>query len=368
VPSFVPDNRVEVLIDGGPFFRALIGAIEQAQHYVLVESYILAADQTGWRVARALAAKARAGVEVALSYDGFGSLFIDPYFLDFLKDAGVKVFEFRPVSFLRGHWPWSRRNHRKLCVVDGRIGIVGGMNISDDYASVDDGGRGWRDMGVRIEGPAVAQLETLARRLWKRYAKQPLASVPVAAPVFPGGHAVQFVANFARKERALIRRSYLRAIVQAEHSVQITAAYFAPDPGLLRALRRASARGVAVEIITAGATDVRPVLWVARGLYGILLRGGVRIFEWRERILHAKAAVVDGKWTTIGSANLNHRTYLMDFEVNATILGTEIAGLLEDQFLVDRARSTVITLEEWRQRPWAQRLLSWFFGLFRRMM
>jgi cardiolipin synthase len=365
---FVGGNRVLLLKDGGPYFAELLAAIGGAKSYILLETYILAGDQTGWRIARALAAKAKEGVEVALACDGYGSMGLDPYFAEFLLDAGVRLFVFHPISILRRRWPWSKRDHRKLCVVDGRVGLVGGMNISDDYAALEDGGRGWRDWAVRIEGPAVEQLDRLFRRFWKRYRRRhPLRSAPLPAPTFPGGHVVRFVANFARRDRAEIRREYLRAIAAAERQVRLTAAYFTPDRGLLRALVRAARRGVRVELITAGATDVWLSRSIARGLYGPLLKAGVDIFEWNEVILHAKAAVIDSRWSTIGSANLNHRTYLMDYEVNATILGPEVATALEDQFDVDRRRSLAVTNEVWRARPLLERALSGFLGLFRRL-
>lgn len=365
---YVGGNRVQVLIDGGPYFRALIDAIKEARAYVYLEAYILQADTTGRRVGEALMERARAGVECALTFDAFGSLGLDDGFLEELRTAGVKVLKFRPIAATRGRWPWTRRNHRKLCVVDGRVGLVGGMNISNDYAAPSDGGKGWRDTAVRIEGPAVPQLETMFRDVWRRYANEPLKWPSLPPEAFKPGYDVRFVENHARRTRAEIRREYLRAIVGATRTIRIMSAYFSPDPVLFRALIRAARRGVLVELITAGKTDVFYMLQVARGLYGPLMKAGVSIYEWNERVLHAKTAVVDGRWTTIGSANLNRRSGSMDYEVNATILGPEIGGELDDQFLVDRARSTRIDAQLWRQRPAIQRLLEWFWGLFRRFI
>lgn len=364
----VAGNRVTILVDGGPYFDAVLAAIGGAEHYVLLETYILRADETGWRVGRALAEKAREGVEVALSFDGYGSLGIDEIYLAFLREAGVQVLEFSPLSILEWRPPWSKRNHRKMLVVDGRLGITGGMNIGNDYADLASGGGNWRDTGISVEGPAVAQLEAMFRNTWHRAGGVPLASEPRAAPTFPEGHVARFIGNHARRDRAEIRRAYLRAIFAARRSICIENAYFSPDPVILRALLRAAKRGVDVEIITAGATDVWPVLAVSRRLYGPLLRAGVTIYEWHERVLHAKTAVIDGLWSTVGSANFTHRAFLLDLEVNATILSPVVGAQMEALFRTDAGRSRRIDLALWKARPWAQRLVEWFFGLFRRLI
>jgi cardiolipin synthase len=363
----LPGNRVQLLVDGGPFFDALEAAINSAEVYLWIETYILRDDDTGWRIAGLLAERAKAGVEVALCYDGFGSLGIDDAFVDYLRVAGVKLLEFAPLTVF-GRWPWLRRNHRKLVVVDGRLGIIGGMNIAADYDSLERGGANWRDTGVQIEGPAVAQLEAMFRRTWSRYGDHPLASPIRAAPTFPENEVVRFIGNHARRNRAEIRRAYLRAFLTARKSIRIQNAYFSPDPVVLRALVRAARRGVKVELITAAATDVWPVLMVSRGLYGVLLRAGVVIYEWHERVLHGKTAVVDGEWTTVGSANFTHRAFLLDLEVNATILGTRIGAEMDALFDADIARCQRIDRALWQARPRSQRLLEWFFGLFRRLI
>ena len=355
-------------MDGGPYFSTLLRTISAAQSYVYLESYIICADQAGQRVADALVERAEQGIEVAVMYDGFGSLTLDGDWVRRLRAAGAHVFAYRPVSPWRGRWPWSRRNHRKLLVVDGAVGIVGGQNISDDYAAPEDGGDDWRDTAVRIEGPAVTQLDVMFRELWAREGGPRLEAVPGYPPDFGEGPSVRFLANRGIRTRAEIRRAYLRAILSARASVCITTAYFSPDRVLLRALRRAARRGVRVELITAGATDVEPVRYAARGLYSVLMKDGVRIYEWHERVLHAKTAVVDGTWSTIGSANFNHRTWLKDLEVNATIVGEAIGRLMDAQFDADREKSQRIDLAVWKKRPFTQRLVEWFFGLFRRMI
>lgn len=365
---YVGGNQVHLLIDGGAFFGAVLEAIAAAQRSVLVETYILASDKTGWRVSEALAAAARRGAEVALCYDGYGSFAVDYRMIKSLRDAGVRTLVFRPVSITKGVWPWTKRNHRKSVIVDSRIGIVGGQNIGNDYAALEDGGKDWRDTAVRVEGPAVAQLESMFRATWSRYGGAPLASAAEIAPAHPDGHDVRFLGNFARRDRAFIRRQYLLAILAAQRTIRICNAYFVPDRVLRRALIRAARRGVQVELLIGAATDVFAVLHVSRGLYERFFLHGIRIYEWHDRILHAKTAVIDGVWSTIGSSNFDNLSFFTNLEVNAVILDERVGQAMDEQFDRDIARSRAINMDLWRRRPLIQRIAEWFFGLFRRFV
>ncbi len=355
VSPFQPGHRVELLVDGGPFFDRFVAAIEAAEHYVLIESYIVAADETGWRVANALAERARAGVEVAVMYDGYGSITLD-------EDYG----QFRPLSLSKRIWPWSQRNHRKILVVDGRVGIVGGMNIASEYDSVDRGGEGWRDTAVCVEGPAVKHLEQMFRLLWRHEKAERLTSTPLAPPEYPDGEEVRFLGNYARRDRAFIRRAYLLAITSAKSSVRIMNAYFIPDRVIRAALVRAAKRGVLVEVIVGGSTDVKPALYATRALYSKFLKAGVRIYEWRDKVLHAKTAVIDGEWSTVGSSNLDYLSSFRNLEVNAGIAGRRVGTVMEQQFEADRVRSQRIDLQLWRARPISWRFFEWFFRVVAR--
>jgi cardiolipin synthase A/B len=365
---YVQGNRVQILNDGGAYFSALLEAIYSAKKSILLETYILVADRTGWRIAEALSAQAQRGVEVVVCYDGYGSFTLDSRLVKQLRDAGAKTLVFRPVSITKGVWPWSKRNHRKSLIVDSRIGIVGGQNISDDYAAPEDGGKGWRDTGVRVEGPAVAQLESMFRSMWMRYGGLPITSMPEVIEPFPEGHQVRFLGNFARRDRAFIRRQYLLAILGAEKSIRICNAYFVPDRVLRRALIRAARRGVNVEILIGAATDVFWVLHVSRGLYAKFLRHGIRVYEWHDRVLHAKTAVIDGVFATIGSSNFDNLSFYTNLEVNATIMGERIGRLMDIQFESDVSKSTAIHLDLWKRRPLLQRVAERFFSLFRRLV
>lgn len=367
-PPFSEGNRAELLVDGGPFFDRFIRCVQEAEHYAFIETYILASDDTGWRVAEALAERAKAGVEVALIYDAIGSIGVDVSYIEFMEEAGVKVHCFHKPSLSKRIWPWSQRNHRKILVVDGRVGIVGGMNISNDYAAPKDGGAGWRDTAIMVEGPAIAQLEAMFRRLWAR-AKgvATLSQVHRAAAAFDDGHRLRFMGNFPRRDRAFIREAYLRAFTHADHSIRIMNAYFIPDRVLTRALIRAAKRGVLVEVIVAGATDVHTALLATRSMYSKLLKNQINIYEWHERILHAKTAVVDGLWTTVGSSNLDYLSSFRNLEVNAGILGKRLGAQAEAQFVKDRALSKRIELADWKNRPLFQRLVEWVIGRFRKL-
>ena len=358
---FLLGHQVELLVDGGPFYRSILADIAAARRYVFLETYILRSDETGWRVARALAERAQAGVEVALCYDAFGSDGLSGEFVRFLDEAGVLRLPFRPVSFWKWSWPWSRRNHRKVVLVDGQVATVGGTNIANEYAAEAQGGHGWRDTSVRIEGPAVTQVDRMFRSRWRREGGAPLQSERAAAPAASGGLLVRFFANFARGERAMIRRAYLVAIMGAQKSIRITNAYFFPDRTLRRALVLAARRGVLVELIVAGKSDVKPSVYAARSLYTRFLKAGVKIYEWHERVLHAKTAVVDGEWSTIGSSNLDPFSSFVNLEINAGIFSRRIGEAMVAQFEEDRARCHPVEAEAWGRRSLFERLLELTF-------
>ena len=347
-------------MDGGPFYRRLLEEIGSAQRYVLVETYIWQPDETGWKVVRAMADRATAGVEVAVCYDGFGSDELSEDFLAFIDRAGIKRLAYRPVSFLKGSWPWSRRNHRKLVVVDGRVGMVGGMNLANEYAAPQDGGGGWRDTSVCVHGPAVGQLESMFRTLWAKEGGAALVSRAVRTGG-AGPMAVRFLANFYRGERPLVRRAYLEAIDNAEARIRICNAYFFPDRVLRRALIRAARRGVQVELIVPATSDVRPAVHASRSLYGRFLRHGIEIYEWYRTVLHAKTAVIDGDWSTVGSSNLDPFSSFVNLEVNASIRSREFGRMMDRQFECDRSLSRRIVPSGWKKRPWTQRIVELLF-------
>lgn len=361
-------TQVALLVDGGQAFPAMLRAIGSAKHAILIETYILRDDGTGWRFARALAARARAGVAVYLLYDAWGSS-VDEDFLDFLRSAGARILAFRPLrlggrfgEFVARH---RQRNHRKVLVVDGRVAFTGGLNLADDYAAPEDGGKGWRDTHVRLEGPVAKELVLPFARIWRRAGGEPPELGRWASIVRRPDPRIRMIGSLGRKGRREIRRAYLDAIEGARKRVWITSAYFLPPMRILKALLGAARRGVEVDLIVGGATDVKPVLLASRTLYGPLLNAGIRIHEFYGRVLHAKTAVIDGRWATVGSTNLDHLSLLVNLEVNAVFDDRRFASALEDLFIEDLRSTREVTAAMWHLRLPHERLLSWIAYLFR---
>ncbi|MDD5628632.1 MAG: phospholipase D-like domain-containing protein [Elusimicrobia bacterium] len=360
---FLPGNRLE-LLGGGEAFRSMGAAIDSARRCVHLETYIFSSDAAGREFGRRLMEKARQGVSVRLIFDSVGSLDLDPAFLDRLVGAGVRVLEYHPLAPWRARWAWSRRDHRKILVVDGRAAFAGGMNISQDQVPLEEGGAGWNDLHLRVEGPAVHELDRLFRAVWFKETKEwfPLDE---AGPERPGDCWVWVAANQEFLHRHLIRRAYLNALRAAREEVCIANAYFLPDHGMRRALAAAARRGVSVRILVPGRSD-HPSVWKAgRRSYDFLLRSGVRLFEWGRSILHAKTAVVDGVWCTAGSYNMDHRSLRHNLEVNLHVLDPGLAGQMKRKFEADLASARELRLAEWRARPWSEKLREEFWYQFR---
>jgi cardiolipin synthase len=356
----VGSARVALLKDGLQAFPSMLAAIAAARQTICFETYILRDDATGQRFAEALRERAAAGVEVNLMFDGWGSSVSDEFLLR-LKLQGVRIIAFQPVRFGRLGKVIARlkrRNHRKALIVDGKVGFTGGLNISDDYAAQEDGGHAWRDTHVRLEGPVAAELERLFLETWRKYKGAPLTERLYARPPAAKG-AVRILGNHFRGDRKDIRRAYVSAMQSAQRNIYLTHAYFLPPSRILKELMRAARRKVKVAVILAASTDVGLVLWAARGLYGKLLRSGIEVYEWEGRILHAKTAVVDGKWSTVGSANLDALSLRQNLEVNAVVEDVAFANAVERMFEEDLASCTRITRQMIRERRLGERLLSW---------
>lgn len=364
IDRYVGGNTLTLLSKGGETFRSMWEAIDAARQTVHLESYILKGDKTGQEFSRRLQEKARAGVRVRIIFDCVGSMDLDPAFIGRLRNSGVALLEYHPVAPWRPRWSWGRRDHRKLLVVDGSIAFTGGVNISDDHAPLEEGGSDWRDVHVRLEGPAAFELDRLFRAVWFKETGRwfPLES-PARAP--RGGALVWAAANEEFLHRYRIRSAYLSALRAARREVLIANAYFVPDGRIRRALAAAVRRGVAVSVLVPGRSDVPSVWRASRATYGFLLRHGVRLFEWPGPILHAKAAAVDGTWSAVGSYNMDHRSLHHNLEVNLHILDRDFSAELAALIAEDIAQSREIRLEDWRRRPYREKAIEWFFHLFR---
>lgn len=367
-------NRVTLLEDGKQTYAAMLAAIRAARHHVHLETYIFEADDTGKDFSAALVARAKAGVKVRLIYDAVGSIKTPKEFFKQMADAGVEVLEFNPISAQTlakgGLALLNQRDHRKITIVDGRAAFLGGINISDVYGASSTGsgrqgatrGRGetgavednpWRDMQSRIEGPAVADVQRAFLKQWaRRRDEAPItdkAYYPALAQVGP--HIVRVMEGSPKDEGINdVYAAFISAIDNAEKEVSIMNPYFVPHAELLRALREAAQRGVQVTLMLPGHSDSWLTYYAGRSFYGYLLAAGVRIYERKNRILHAKSATVDGVWATVGSTNLDWRSLLYNDEINVVVLGPDFAGQLNQVFKGDLAASDAITPEAWARR------------------
>jgi len=376
-------NRVVILENGPTTYAAMLDAIASARDSIDMETYIFDDDEVGRQFADALIAKQAAGVQVNLVYDGVGALHTPKAFFKRLSDAGVNVLEFNPVNPLaaKAGWDVNRRDHRKLLVVDGKSAVLGGINISSVYSSspgrgsggASGGSRGgdkkselpWRDTDLLIEGPVVAPLQKLFMETWEGQKGPPLAP----RDYFPllqaqGKEIVRAIGSAPDEPFSQIYVTLISALNSAESEILLTNAYFVPDPQLMQSLIGAVARGVDVKLIVPSATDSSLVFHAGRSHYEPLLRGGVKIYERRAALLHAKTVVIDGVWATVGSTNLDWRSFLHNQELTAVILGADFGAKMRAAFEGDLAASDPITLEAWERRPLGVRAKEMFARLW----
>lgn len=366
----VGEHRLSLLRDGEQAYPSMLEAIASARSHICLETYIFRADRTGRRFARALAERARAGVEVNVIVDAWGSP-LPGGFVRRLQRAGVRILHYNPVRLswraLRTRFArFFRRNHRKVLVVDNRVGFTGGLNIADDYASERDGGQGWRDTHLRIEGPAVAELLYIFRRTWEKEGGPPLDESRYRNEARRPDPKVRVLASDIRRGRRMTKDAFLQAMRQARERIWITSAYFLPTRKMLKALCGAAQRGVDVRVIVAGTTDVIPARYAAQSYYPRLLKSGVRVYEWVGTVLHAKTALVDRDWATVGSSNLDALSLRKNLEVNAFVEDRAFNEVLARLFEEDLENCVEIEWRWFRYRPLLDRLLSFVLGRLQR--
>lgn len=323
-------NTVELLVDGEQAYPRMLEAIEEARAHVHFCFYIWRKDEWGTRFRDALAAAAARGVQVRALYDDLGSASVDPRFLEPLLSAGGHCVSFLPNRILRGRWSVNFRNHRKILVADGRIGFTGGINIGDEYAS-----DGWRDFMVRVDGPVVDQLQEVFADDW-HFAT---GGESIADEHYfrgqsrAGGEALcNVVASGPDTESQETLDAFFIALNSADERVMLMTPYFVPDKTILITLRTLCVRGVDVTLILPGILDHRVVQWASRSYYHELLAFGVRIFEYQHHMLHGKAMVVDDHIAFVGSANLDHRSFRLNFEATLFVRDHAMNRALEAAF------------------------------------
>lgn len=369
-------NKVDLLQDGPATYRSMFAAIDGARDHINMETYIIEDDEVGQRFAAALIAKQRAGVQVNLIRDSVGTLKTPSEFFKHLTDAGIRVLEFNPVNpaTAKAGWEVNQRDHRKLLIVDGRIAFLGGINISGVYSSGSFSQRSkirpddklpWRDTDLRLEGPVVAELQKLFIETWEKQKDAPLAKRNYFPTIkLKGKEVVRAIGSSPDDPYSLIYATLISALRSAQTEILLTNAYFAPDQQLLKELKEAAARGVDVKLIVPSSTDSWLVFHAGRTRYNELLEAGVKIYERHGVLLHVKTAVIDGVWSTVGSTNLDWRSFVHNQEVNAVVLGTEFGDKMRAVFAVDLAKSDEITLDQWRHRPLKVKAMELFGRLW----
>lgn len=370
-------NRVDVLIDGPNTYASIESALKAARHHIHLETFIFGAGEIGHHFGELLAQKRKEGVEVRVLYDSIGSMDTPKDFFEQLRQQGVEVREFRPMNPVKNPriWDIQNRDHRKIIVVDGKVGFAGGINIDSTYSSpsssrpgpkkgIEDG---WRDTHMRIEGPAVKQLQKLFMQSWAE-AGDP-AKEGEGDNYFPpsraaGDKLVTIVGNDSKSDDRSLYGTYLAAFTHASHRLWITHAYFAPNKELLDALADAARRGVDVRLIVPAFTDSSLVLNATQSTFTPLLQSGVKIYELQDALLHAKSVVIDGSVSIVGSANLDMRSFLHNNEVNAIVIDRDFGQRMEEVFNRDQRASRPVTLDRWKKRSVWQRVKEFSVKLF----
>lgn len=369
-------NRATLLVDGPATFNAIMKSVRAARHTINLETYIFSGDKLGKKLANLLIAKQHAGVQVNVIYDSVGSLSTPREFFRRMNDAGINVVEFNPVNPLRTRKRWSlnNRDHRKLLVIDGKTVFTGGINLSDVYSSSSFTYRRhsehlpWRDTEVQITGPVAHYFQKLFFVDWESQHGPPLLQHNYFPDISIHGTAVARAISSAAGAPNRVYITLVSAIRNAQRSVHITAAYFAPDEQLLDALKDTAHRGVDVTLILPSFSDFWPVLYTGRSYYRQLLDAGVHIYERHNALLHAKTVVIDGVWSTVGSTNLDWRSLSLNAEVNAVIVGRDFGTQMEQLFQRDLHDSRRITLAQWRQRSLMERIKEMFGRITARLM
>ena len=351
-------NRVFLLPHGGDFFPALFQALATATTTICAEFYMVKPDGTGQAFARALQGAAQRGVEVSLIYDAIGCYDTPSSYFQQLETAGVRCLPFNKPAFSKLHW-LDIRDHRKMVIIDGATAFLGGLNVGDEYSGYGDSFERWRDVGFRLDGPAAGELQRLFRQTWTQEGGVAIAR-PIDSPALPAGDADVVIVNGSpHHTRSVIRSSFRLAMAGAMHNIRIITPYFLPGPRVVRSLLRAIKRGARVRMILPSISDVPVVQMMGRAYLKPLLEAGVEIFERQGTILHAKVMLIDDRWVTLGSANLDFRSFHRNFEVNVIIDSHTFGAQVEALFNEELERSKRVTLADQVRGSLFARLLEW---------
>ena len=363
--SLTPGNRVEVLLNGDQIFPAQVAAIRSARKSITYAQYFYEDGRPAVQIVNALSERCRAGIRARVLLDAFGTLKMPAELKSQLEESGCAVATFRPLT------PWTvdnanNRNHRRVLVVDGAVGFTGGSGASSKWMGNGRQKGQWRETDVRLEGPAVNDLQGAFAENWLEATGEMLGGDAFFAPA-PGRGTVhvQVVRSSPASGSIAVYRMYLLAISSARRSIFLTNPYFLPDDRMAKSLIDARARGVRVMLLLPGAIDNNIVRQASRAGFGRLLEAGVEIYEYQPGLLHAKTMAVDGRWATVGSANVDNRSFALNDEVNVALYDAPMAARLEEIFAQDIAHSRRVDEERWRARGPLTRMLEWLAVPFR---
>jgi len=348
-PREVPvgDGTLTTYTYGRDLYEAMLDAIESAERQVLFETYIWKGDEIGERFKAALARAAARGVDVHVIYDGFANLVVSPRFKRFPSSIKVLRYPVYPAGWRFFDLSRYGRDHRKILVVDDAVGFVGGYNVGTAYATE------WRDTHVRLTGPGVWDLKRAFADMWNlnRRRRLGLSKRPLLLETASAWEPkIRFHRNVPRLWMFPIRSVYMEAITRASRNVWMTQAYFCPDQDFVDAMKSAAGRGVDVRLLVPHKSNHIVVDWISRGYFSQLLDAGVRVFRYRESMVHAKTATIDGSWSTVGTANVDRLSLTGNYEINVEVIDEGFAAALEEVFRTDESNSLELTRAEWEAR------------------
>lgn len=344
-------NRVKVLNNGSNTFEAIFSAIEKAKDHIHLEYYIIDDDNIGNQLRELLIRKAKEGIKIRLIYDDVGCWSLPDEFIESMAEAGIEIFPFLPVRFPTLTYKINYRNHRKIVVIDGQVGFVGGLNIADRYLEGNPDYGIWRDTHLQIEGEAVSSLQVVFLIDWFFVSEQVIREEKYfRTEKADEHHLVQITASGPDSDYASIMQAYFAAIASAQSSIYISSPYFLPNESILTALKTASLSGVDVRVLLPSRSDSKIVFWATRSYVTELLEAGINVYFYEKGFPHSKLLIVDGVLSSVGTANMDIRSFDQNFEISALIYDEAISKELQEYYLNDLANSSHITQDAWESR------------------
>tara|TARA_R110000868_G_scaffold136879_1_gene350064 strand:- start:39584 stop:40996 length:1413 start_codon:yes stop_codon:yes gene_type:complete len=361
-------NELGLLKDGKTTFESIFDALESAKHRIHLQYYIFEEGELTSRLLLLFERKIKEGVQVRMIYDGIGSFSLSKTYLKKLMNIGVEVYPFLPFKFGRFFSSLNYRNHRKIIVVDGEVAFTGGINVSDKYLKGDVELGNWHDMHLRLEGTAASHLDFVFAMDWYLVCQKTISLLPLERDKDKVeknvGKLVQIVAGGPDDDFPSLEQAYFTIINKAKNYLYITNPYVIPGQAIMQALQTAALGGVDVRLMVSENADNKIVSWSVRSYFELMLKSGIKIYLFPDGFLHSKIIVSDDAITTIGTANLDDRSFEQNYEVNAIVYDGPFAKLLQDDFLKDAKLSKMLTYEEYLKRPWAEKLKEGFGKVF----